>query len=193
MLLCRGVLEQLWLISLGKEERNSVDMTTVSAFGQGSLSWQVCMAESIKSELFMGEHCVTVTVPLLVWEQAEILTLHKSTSHVIQLQRVGERLAVSCTCRRGRGLGHFKASEENKNNEDCKRILNSYWFWNEVAQKQGNISWIDRKATIMSLRRTDPGGTQRGFGLSSLLGIAFSQQHDFGLEWACEHLWIWRY
>lgn len=53
-------------MSLGKEERNSVDMATLSAFGQGRLSWQVRMAENITSQLFTGDCCVTVTVPLPV-------------------------------------------------------------------------------------------------------------------------------
>lgn len=103
-------------------------MTTLSAFGQGSLSWQVCMAESIKSELFTDECGVTVTIPLPVREQAEVLTLHKlpMSSSFKEL----ERLAVSCTCERGRVFGCFKASEKNENNEDCKRILNNYCFWN---------------------------------------------------------------
>ena len=65
-------------------------MTTLSAFGPGSFSSQVRMAESIKSQLFMGEWCVTVTVPLPVREQAEVLTLHERTSHVFQLQGAGE-------------------------------------------------------------------------------------------------------
>lgn len=90
MLLCRPVLGQLLPVSLRKEERNSVDMTTLSAFGQGSLSWKVHMPESIKSQLFTGECCVTVTVPLPVQEQAEVFTLHKQTSHVFLLQRAAQ-------------------------------------------------------------------------------------------------------
>lgn len=160
-------------------------MTSLSAFGQGRLYWQVCMAESIKSELFTGECCVTVTS---VREQAEGLTLHKPpmSSSFKELQR----LAVSCTCERRRGFGCFKASEENKNNEECKKILNSYWFWNKIAQNQGTISWNDRKVMILSLRRTDAGGTQRGCELYSFSGIACSQQmHDFGIE----HVYICKF
>lgn len=111
MLLCRLVLGQLWPVSLGKEERNSADATTLGAFGQGSLSWQVRVAGSMKSRLFTGERCGAVAVPPPVWERAEVLTLHSRT---LQVCKEPERSAVSRACEKGRGFGCFKTSEEEQ-------------------------------------------------------------------------------
>lgn len=93
-----------------------------------------------------------------------------------------EKLAASCTCERGRMLGWFKASEENKNRckefltsylRDCKRTLNSYWLWNwkkkysrailvELSGKWQSYESEEKRSWWDSVR----------VWLSSLLGIA---------------------
>lgn len=69
-------------------------------------------------------------------------------------------------------LGVLKLVRKNKNNGGCKGISNTYWFWNEISQNQGSITWIDRKVTIVwAWGEQIPVGL-RGFGLSSHLGVA---------------------